>query len=82
MYTDDQKETFTGLGYYSILGPNNYLWIPAFEFAVSKFKGNIKGWNVLEIGAGIIGGLSSYFAKRGCKVICSDINKKSLLSQR
>ncbi len=73
IFSDDKEETVTGLKYRLILGVNCYLWIPTFEFAISRLPPDIKGWNVLEIGAGM-GGLSIYFAMRGCNVICSDIN--------
>ncbi len=78
-FTDNKKEHITGLKYCLILGPNNYLWIPAFEFAVSGLPVNIKGFNVIEIGAGR-GGLSLYFAKRGCNVLCSDINSNLVVA--
>lgn len=79
--TDGKTESMTGLRYDQILGLNNYLWIPAFEFAVSQFNGDIKGSRVLEVGAGM-GGLSLYFAKRGCKVVCSDCNTDYVLAAK
>lgn len=73
IFSDEKEDSIIGLKYHLILGLNTYLWIPAFEFAVSRLPTEIRGWNVLEIGAGM-GGLSLYFAMRGCNVICSDIN--------
>lgn len=75
--SDDKEDARTGLSYHLILGRNNYLWIPAFEFAVSRLPPDVSGFNVLDIGAGT-GGLSLYFAKRGCHVICSDINRSNM----
>lgn len=73
IFSDDKEDIVTGLKYHLILGLNCYLWIPAFEFAISRLPPDIRGWNVLEIGGGM-GGLSMYFGMRGCNVICSDIN--------
>ena len=76
--SDDKEDARTGLSYHLILGRNNYLWIPAFEFAVSGLPPDVTGFNILDIGAGTAG-LSLYFAKRGCHVICSDINRSNIM---
>ena len=47
-------------------------WRQAIPFWSSALPGAVEGLEVLEIGARN-GGLSLYFASRGCRVVCSDL---------
>jgi SAM-dependent methyltransferase len=56
----------------AIIGWDTSTWGQAIDFWEQFLPPTLKGWQVLELGAGA-GGLSLYFALQGAHVLCSDL---------